>query len=179
MKYSAKTERTGLVQIYTGEGKGKTTASLGLLLRSWGHDHRLLFLQFMKAEPGIGEIVALDRLGIPVIQTGLDHWVSPRGVTDKDRAAAAAGLARARELIMSGEYDVVVLDEVWTAVQFDLLPLGDVLALMRDKPEHTELVTTGRGAPDEAIEAADLVTEMRPVKHYFDDGVKARIGIEF
>ena len=179
MKYSAKTERTGLVQIYTGEGKGKTTASLGLLLRSWGHDHRLLFLQFMKAEPGIGEIVALERLQVPVIQTGLDHWVSPRGVTDEDREAAAAGLAKAREFVMSGDYDVVVLDEVWTAVRFDLLPLADVLALMREKPEHTELVTTGRDAPDEAIAAADLATEMRPLKHYFEQGVKARIGIEF
>lgn len=172
-------ERRGLVQIYTGDGKGKTTAALGLLLRSWGHDHRLIFLQFMKGDPRWGEIVALGRLGIEVVQTGLKHWVHMDGVTAEDRAAAAEGLGRARQIIMSGAYDVVVLDEVWTAVLFELLSLDDVLALMRDKPEHTELVMTGRRAPGQAIEAADLVTEMQPLKHYFDAGVKAREGIEF
>jgi cob(I)alamin adenosyltransferase len=173
------TNRKGYVQIYTGEGKGKTTASLGLALRAWGHDHRVIVLQFMKGDPSYGEVVALGRLGIEVVQSGLQHWIFLQKVQPEDRDAAWAGFARARELVMSGRYDVVVMDEIWTAVYFKLLPLEDVLGLMRDKPEHVELVMTGRGAPDEAIAAADLVTEMRPLKHYFDAGVKGREGIEF
>jgi len=173
------TGRRGYVQIYTGEGKGKTTAALGLALRAWGHDHRVIVLQFMKGDPSWGEIIALQRLGIEVVQTGLQHWVFLDKVRPEDLEAAAAGFTRAREEVLSGRYDMVVMDEVWTAVRFKLLPLADVLGLMREKPEHVELVMTGRGAPDEAIAAADLVTEMRPVKHYFDAGVKAREGIEF
>jgi cob(I)alamin adenosyltransferase len=169
----------GYVQIYTGDGKGKTTAALGLALRAWGHDRRVAILQFMKADPTWGEIIALRRLGIDAVQAGLDHWVHKGRISDEDRAAGAAGFARARELVMSGDYDVVVLDEVWTALFFELVVLDDVLALMRDKPAHVELVMTGRRAPDEAIAAADLVTEMVPVKHYFDAGVPAREGIEF
>jgi len=171
--------RKGYVQIYTGDGKGKTTASLGLALRAWGHDHRVIVLQFMKGDPSYGEIVALGRLGIEVVQTGLQHWVFPDKVRPEDLEAAAAGFAKARGIVLNGDYDVVVMDEIWTAVFFKLLPLEDVLGLMRDKPEHVELVMTGRGAPDEAIAAADLVTEMRPLKHYFDAGVKGREGIEF
>lgn len=171
--------RRGYVQIYTGDGKGKTTAALGLVLRAWGHDHAAIVLQFMKLDEGWGEIVALRRLGIDVVQTGIGRWVNKDKVTDEHRAAAAAGLARAREIVMTGVYDVVVLDEVWTALWFDLIPLADVLALMRDRPDHTELVMTGRGAPPEAVAAADLATEMKPLKHYFDAGVNARPGIEF
>jgi len=172
-------DRRGYVQIYTGDGKGKTTAALGLVLRAWGHDHTATVLQFMKLDPEWGEIVALRRLGIEVVQTGIGRWVHKDKVTDEHRAAAAAGLVRARRIVMSGGFDVVVLDEIWTALWFELLPLDDVLALMRDKPAHTELIMTGRGAPAEAIAAADLVTEMRPLKHYFDAGVRARPGIEY
>jgi cob(I)alamin adenosyltransferase len=169
----------GYVQIYTGDGKGKTTAALGLALRAWGHDKRVVVVQFMKADPTWGEIVALHRIGIDVLQVGLDHWLRKGKASDEDLKAAAAGLARAREIVASGLFDVVVLDEVWTAVFFELVPLADVLALMRDKPAPVELVMTGRRAPQEAIDAADLVTEMRPLKHYFDAGVPARAGIEF
>jgi cob(I)alamin adenosyltransferase len=169
----------GYVQIYTGDGKGKTTAALGLALRAWGHDRRVVVVQFMKADPAWGEIVALGRIGIDVLQAGLDHWVRKGHVSDEDLAAAAGGFAKAREIVAGGLFDVVVLDEIWTAVYFDLVSLDDVLALMRDKPVPVELVLTGRRAPQEAIAAADLVTEMRPLKHYFDAGVAARAGIEF
>jgi cob(I)alamin adenosyltransferase len=169
----------GYVQIYTGDGKGKTTAALGLALRAWGHDRRVIVVQFMKADPTWGEIVALRRIGIDVLQVGLDHWVRKGQVSDDDLAAAAAGFANAREIVAGGRFDVVVLDEIWTAAFFGLVPLDDVLALMRDKPAPVELVMTGRRAPAEAIAAADLVTEMRPLKHYFDAGVPARAGIEF
>jgi len=171
--------RAGYVQVYTGDGKGKTTAAFGLAMRAAGRGLRALVLQFMKADPSWGEIVSARRLGIAVEQVGLDHWVFKGKVTADDRAAAAAGFARARDLVMGGDYDVVVLDELATALFFELIPLDDVLRLLADKPRHVELVVTGRRAPDELLAAADLVTEMRPLKHYYDAGVQAREGIEF
>jgi cob(I)alamin adenosyltransferase len=175
----ARPARDGFVQVYTGDGKGKTTAALGLVLRALGHDLRPAVLQFMKADPTWGEIVMLRRLGVEVRQCGLDHWVIRGEATKEDLAAAAEGFAAARELVLRGEHDLVVLDELVTAVFFELVPLDDVLALLREKPAHVELVVTGRRAPDELLAAADLVTEMVPRKHYYDAGVEAREGIEF
>jgi cob(I)alamin adenosyltransferase len=169
----------GYVQLYTGDGKGKTTASLGLVLRALGQGLRPAVLQFMKADPNWGEIVTLKKLGVPVQQCGLDHWVIAGKVGDEDRAAAAEGFARARALVESGDYDLVVLDELVTAVFFELVPVSSVLDLIREKPEQVELVITGRRAPEELVAAADLATEMRPLKHYFEAGVQARPGIEF
>jgi cob(I)alamin adenosyltransferase len=169
----------GYVQLYTGDGKGKTTASLGLVLRALGQGLRPAVLQFMKADPNWGEIVTLKRLGVPVQQCGLDHWVFAGKISDEDRAAAAEGFARACALVESGDYDLVVLDELVTAVFFELVPVSGVLDLIREKPEQVELVITGRRAPDELVAAADLATEMRPLKHYYDAGVQARPGIEF
>ncbi len=174
-----KKPRRGYVQVYTGNGKGKTTAALGLVLRALGQDLRPLVLQFMKSDPAWGEIVMLGRLGVDVVQCGLDHWVMKGKATPDDLAAAAAGLARARELILGGAYDVVVLDELVTAVSFDLVPLDDVLRLLADKPDFVELVLTGRDAPQGLVEAADLATEMCAVKHYYEAGVRARPGIEY
>jgi cob(I)alamin adenosyltransferase len=171
-------ERTGYVQVYTGDGKGKTTAAFGLAMRAAGRGLRVLVLQFMKADPACGEVVSAGRLGIRVEQVGLDHWVRKGEATPEDLRAAAAGFARARDLIGSGDYDVVVLDELITAVFFELVPVDEVRGLLAGKPTHVELVLTGRRAPDEIIAVADLVTEMRPVKHYFDAGVRAREGIE-
>jgi cob(I)alamin adenosyltransferase len=169
----------GYVQVYTGDGKGKTTASLGLVLRALGQGLRPAVLQFMKADPTWGEIVTLKKLGVPVQQCGLDHWVRVGKISDEDRAAAAEGFERARALVQSGDFDLVVLDELVTALFFELVPLQSVLDLIRDKPLQVELVITGRRAPDELIAAADLATEMRPLRHYFDAGVQARPGIEF
>ena len=133
----------------------------------------------MKADPTWGEIVTLKKLGVPVQQCGLDHWVFKGEASDEDLAAAAAGFDRAKALVEGGDYDLVVLDELVTAVFFELIPVTRVTDLIAGKPEAVELVITGRRAPDELIEAADLVTEMRPLKHYFDAGVQARPGIEF
>lgn len=169
----------GYVQLYTGDGKGKTTASLGLVVRALGQGLRPAVLQFMKADPSWGEIVTLKKLGVPVQQCGLDHWVLAGKISDEDRAAAAEGFARARALVESGKHDVVVLDELVTAVFFELVPLQAVLDLIREKPVRVELIITGRRAPEELVAAADLATEMRPLKHYFDAGVRARPGIEF
>jgi cob(I)alamin adenosyltransferase len=171
--------RRGYVQVYTGDGKGKTTAALGLVMRALGQGLRPAVLQFMKADPGWGEIVTLGRLGVPVHQCGLDHWVHKGEASANDLAAAGEGFSRARDLVAGGEFDLVVLDELVTAVFFELVPLADVLGLMAGKPPDVELVLTGRRAPDELLAAADLVTEMRPVRHYFDAGVKARRGIEY
>jgi cob(I)alamin adenosyltransferase len=169
----------GYVQVYTGDGKGKTTASLGLVLRALGQGLRPAVLQFMKADPNWGEIVSLKKLGVPVQQCGLDHWVRAGKVSDEDRAAAAEGFARARALVESGDYDLVVLDELCTALFFELIPVQSVLDLVAAKPEQVELIITGRRAPEELVAAADLATEMRPLKHYFDAGVNARPGIEY
>ena len=169
----------GYVQLYTGDGKGKTTAALGLVLRALGRDLRPAVLQFMKGDPNWGEIVSLTRLGVPVHQCGLDHWVRAGKVSAEDRAAAAAGFDRGRALVESEDYDLVVLDELVTAVFFELVPLSSVLELVAAKPAAVELVVTGRRAPEELDAAADLATEMRPLKHYFDVGVQARPGIEY
>jgi len=169
----------GFVQVYTGDGKGKTTAALGLVLRALGQGLRPAVLQFMKSDPSWGEIVGLRKLGVPVRQCGLDHWVLKGEASEEDLAAAAAGFDEAKGLVESGDYDLVVLDELVTAVFFELVPLERVLALVALKPAAVELVITGRRAPDELIAAADLATEMRPLKHYYDAGVKARPGIEF
>ncbi len=171
-------ERTGYVQIYTGDGKGKTTAAFGLAMRAAGRGWRVLVTQFMKADPSCGEVVSAGRLGIRVEQVGLDHWVRKGEATPDDRRAAAAGFGRARDLIGGGEFDLVVLDELITAVFFELVTVDQVRALLDGKPAHVELVLTGRRAPDEIVAAADLVTEMRPLKHYYDAGVGAREGIE-
>jgi cob(I)alamin adenosyltransferase len=171
-------QRTGYVQVYTGDGKGKTTAAFGLAMRAAGRGWRVLVLQFMKADPSCGEVVSAVKLGIRVEQVGLDHWVVKGEATPDDLRAAAAGFDRARALVGSGEYDLVVLDELITALYFELVPLDDARALLTGKPAHVELVLTGRRAPDEIVAAADLVTEMRPVKHYYDAGVGAREGIE-
>ena len=171
--------RKGYVQVYTGDGKGKTTAALGLALRALGHDLRVIVVQFMKADPSWGEIVEARRIGLDVLQVGLDHWVRKGEATDDDRCAAAEGFARAREMVVGGAFDLVILDELLTALYFELVSLDDVLRLFEEKPAHVELVVTGRRAPDEVVAAADLVTEMRPVKHYYDAGVPAREGIEY
>jgi len=171
--------REGFVQVYTGDGKGKTTAALGLVLRALGQGLRPAVLQFMKSDPTWGEIVTLKKLGVPVEQCGLDHWVFKDGASEEDLAAAAAGLAQARSLVGGGDYDLVILDELITAVYFELIPVAAVLAMMAARPRAVELVITGRRASEELIAAADLVTEMRPLKHYFDAGVQARRGIEF
>ena len=171
--------RQGYVQIYTGDGKGKTTAALGLIVRALGQGLRPAVLQFMKSDPSWGEIVTLKKLGVPVAQCGLDHWVLQGEASEADLGAAAAGLAKARAMVGSGDYELVVLDELITAVFFELIPVADVLAMMAAKPSAVELVMTGRRAPAVLVAAADLVTEMRPLKHYYDAGIEARPGIEY
>ena len=169
----------GLVQIYTGNGKGKTTASLGLAFRAAGHDFQVYVMQFMKGQTIYGELEAARRVGanLTIEQVGREAFVS-REPTAEDRRLATEAFARARQLTSSGDYDLVVLDELNCVVDYDLVPLAEVKELIRAKAPHTELVLTGRNAHPELVELADLVTEMREIKHYYHAGQQARRGIE-
>lgn len=171
---------TGLVQVYTGNGKGKTTASLGLAFRAVGHGFKVYVLQFMKGSTVYGELESARRLApqLTIEQIGRDTFVSRSHPDPVDVDMARHGLERAREIVLSGDYDLVILDEINCAVDFGLVPLDDVKELVRLKPLRTELVMTGRGAHPEIVEMADLVTEMREIKHYYNSGQHARTGIE-
>ena len=169
---------TGRVHVYTGDGKGKTTAALGLALHAAGAGLKVYVAQFVKGAE-YSELKALVRLSdlITTKQYGLGFFVN-REPNKKDFRAAREGLKEVREIICSGVYDVVILDEANIATYYDLFSVEDLLDVIRAKPERIELVITGRMADPLVIEAADLVTEMKEIKHYYDNGVRARIGIE-
>lgn len=169
----------GCVQVYTGNGKGKTTASLGLALRAVGRGLKVCVFQFIKGGGRYGEHLAAEKLAplLTIIQTGRPGWVNTKDIT-ADRQVAQEGLAKARELLTSGEFDLFVCDEINGAVGFGLIDVEQVLELIGLRPAKTELVLTGRNADQRVIEAADLVTEMREIKHYYKAGVPARTGIE-
>jgi cob(I)alamin adenosyltransferase len=169
--------RKGCVQVYTGNGKGKTTAALGLALRAYGAGWRVLFGQFIKARET--SEIRLLREKLPDITVEQYGRGMLRGVVnDEDRAAARQGLSRLHTAMAGGAYDLVIADELNVALAKGLVPLDAVLDLIRNKPPQVELVLTGRGAHPGVIEHADLVTEMRCIKHYLDAGVPAREGIE-
>ena len=169
---------TGRVHVYTGCGKGKTTAALGQAVRAAGYRLRTYVGQFMKGRP-YGELDALRRIPLITIeQYGGTDCLRREEVTAEDVARAQRGLGRALDAMRSGRYDLVVLDEVNVAVWFGLLDTANVLAFIDRRPEHVELILTGRYAPTEVVERADLVTDMREVKHYYREGVPARDGIE-
>ena len=168
----------GYVQVYTGNGKGKTTAALGLSLRAAGAGLRVFLAQFIKGGR-YSEIAALERFAdrITVRQYGLGRFI--RGEpSEADIAAARKGLEEVSTILSSGDYDVVVLDEANEAVKIGLFSVVELLDLINAKPESVELVITGRSAHDKILERADLVTEMKEIKHYYRQGVKARAGIE-
>ena len=172
--------RQGLVQVYTGNGKGKTTAALGLALRAAGNGMRTFIGQFLKVRPS-GETIALTRIGsdVTVEQFGVDGWVRVGDVTPEQRKAGQVGLARVREAMLGGEYDVVILDEINVALHFGVLTEQEILEFIDHKPPEVELVLTGRQAPPALLDRADLVTEMKEVRHPFQRGIQAREGIEF
>ncbi|UCF05534.1 MAG: cob(I)yrinic acid a,c-diamide adenosyltransferase [bacterium] len=170
---------TGTIQLYTGNGKGKTTASLGAALRCLGHGGRVAMVQFMKGRL-YGEIAAARSLdGLTIEQYGRDEFVDPENPEAIDREFAERGWARAEELVKDTGLDMLILDEINVAVSFGLIPLERVLDFMRQRPPHLELILTGRYAPDAMIELADTVTEMSEIKHHYKNGVNARKGIEF
>ena len=171
--------KQGHVQVYTGDGKGKTTASLGLALRAVGRGLKVCMFQFIKGGGRYGEHLAAEKLApqLTIIQSGRPGWVNTKDITE-DRRVAQEAFARAGELLTSGEFDIFICDEIYGAVAFGLIDVEQVLELISSKPAQTELVLTGRNAHERVIEAADLVTEMREIKHYYTAGVPARTGIE-
>ena len=170
----------GYIHIYTGNGKGKTTAALGQALRAAGNGLKTLIVSFMKDFP-YGELKCIQHLSewIRLEQYGDDHFVlnkEPPG--DSDLKAAKQAFKRAEGAMSGGEYDMIILDEICVAIYFGLLKTADVLLMLARKPERIELILTGRYCPEKLIAEADVVTEMREIKHYFQKGVLARRGIE-
>jgi len=170
----------GLVELFTGEGKGKTSAALGIALRALGCGKRVHIVYFMKGGFPYSEQKALANLpNVSYERFGGTHFVSPGDAKPEDREQAHKALDAARKAMLSGKYDVVVLDEVNIAAAWGLVDTTDVVRLIRERPENVELVLTGRYAPQELVDAADLVTEMVKVKHPYDKGVPARQGIDY
>lgn len=168
----------GYIQIYTGNGKGKTTAALGLTLRAVGAGKKVFFAQFVKGQR-YSEVKAIEQYlpNVQIKQYGLDCFIE-KNPTQADIDAARQGLQEVKEVIVSGYYDVVVLDEANIAVFYKLFSAQELIEVIKQKPSETEIIITGRYAAPELIEIADLVTEMKEIKHYYTKGVEARKGIE-
>ena len=179
-----KKKKDSLVLVYTGDGKGKTTAALGLAVRAFGQGKRVIMIQFIKSpERSYGEQKAFEQLGIEIVQKGIGFtWTK---TAEEHREALNAAWTFTKEKVMSEQYDVVILDELNNALAIDrfpiddVLPLSEVIDLIKSRPKHTHLVLTGRSAKQEIIDCADLVTEMKPIKHYYNEGIPAVRGIEF
>ena len=165
-----------MLQVYTGDGKGKTTAAFGLALRAFGRNKKVAIIQFAKPEKS-GEFLACEKIGIEIYNFGYPGFIirSPR---NEDYVEAKKAWEKAKEL-MNSNYDVIILDELNIALYYNLIEIPEVVKVLLDKKEKMEIIITGRYAKKEIIDIADLVTEMKMVKHYFEKGVPARIGIEF
>jgi cob(I)alamin adenosyltransferase len=179
-----KPPRQGLTLVYTGNGKGKTTAAVGLTVRAAGNRMRVFFLQFIKGQWKSGErevLRGLPNVDLEVTGRGftIERLRNPKIPMEDHAAAAAHGWQVAQQIVHEGEYDLVVLDEILGAVKAGLVPLEELLTLVKSKPPTLHLVLTGRGAPPELVEAADLVSEVQPIKHPLQRGIKAQRGIEF
>ena len=171
----------GLVLVYTGDGKGKTTAALGQALRSVGHGNRVLVIQFMKGKK-YGEVLAAEKYlagGLTMVQCGLDSFVMKNDPAPVDIELARKGLALAKKAVASGDYQMVILDEINVALDFKLVELNEVIEIIRTKPASLDLVLTGRYAPAEVMELADMVSDIREIKHHYAQGIKERAGIEY
>lgn len=168
------------VQIYTGEGKGKTTAAFGLAVRAAGRGHKVIVIQLLKGDSPSGEVILAKEKGLFEVESyGAEGFCFDCDENAEHRAEAEKAVARIRNALTSGEYDLVVADELVTAMHIGLLSESCLIELIDSKPDKTEFVLTGRGATERLIASADLVTEMCEVKHYFNEGLPAREGIEY
>jgi len=170
----------GYIQIYTGNGKGKTTAAIGQAVRAAGFGLKTYIVQFMKEFP-YNEVKSLNRLKewITIEQFGGDEFVYKKESPGKNEIdKAQRGLAAAKAKMLSGKYDIIILDEVCVSIHFGLFSDEEILTFVKQKPENVELILTGRYCPDKLLDKADLVTEMNEVKHYYQDGITSRKGIE-
>lgn len=176
--------QNGYIQIYTGDGKGKTTASLGLALRALGHGWKVLMIQFTKGDNGAnyyGEMMSASKFlpNFEVAQFGMDRVVYSHNVCIEDFKEARRGWQFAKEAIQSRKYQLIILDEINICADLGMIKISEIKEALINKPQELEIVLTGRRANPELIAMAHLVTEMKPIKHYFDTGVMARQGIEY
>jgi len=169
-----------MVQVFTGNGKGKTSAALGAVIRALGHGLKVFIVFFMKGKYPYGEFSTLSKLpNVDVASFGLRCLTDRANINPEEIEQAKLAMSAAREAMLSGNYDLVILDEVNVAVNYKLIELDEVVRLIGDKPRNVELILTGRYADAKLIELADLVTEMVKLKHPYDKGIKARKGIEY
>ncbi len=170
----------GMIHVYTGDGKGKTTSSLGLGLRAAGHGFKVHMIQFMKGQINYGELESVKLIpNFEIRQFGRPDFVDKNNPEEIDIQLAKDGLAHAKEIVAAGDIDMLILDEVNVAVEWGLFSYREIIELIKNKPENMELVLTGRHAPREFIELADTVTEMKEIKHPYMEGITARKGIEY
>ena len=175
----------GYIQVYTGDGKGKTTASLGLAMRALGRDWKVLLIMFTKGGTNYGELNSFRNLSdkiranLTIMQAGLDRIVYSNNITEEDRKVIHNGWEVAKRAIENDEYKLIILDELNIAIALGIVDVDEVLKKKKNKPDNMEIVLTGRNAHPKIIEAAHLVSKIEPVKHYWDIGVSARKGIEY
>ena len=172
--------KRGYIQIYTGNGKGKTTAAIGQAVRAAGYGLKTYFVMFMKEFP-YNEVKSLKNLKdfITLVQVGKDDFVYKKvPPSETEKLAIKKALYETKNKMLSGEYDLIVLDEIFVSIFFGLIDKEEVISFICSKPENVELILTGRYCPKEIINKADLVTEMKEVKHYYEKGVLSRRGIE-
>ena len=171
---------TGLVEVFTGNGKGKTAAALGIVLRALGHGLRVCIVYFMKGDYLYGEQKILAQLpNASLVRFGQISFVDPLNVKEEEKEQARGALLAAREAMFSGNYDIIVLDEANLAAAWKLVDVGDIVEVIKQKPRDVELILTGRYADDKLIELADLVTEMVEINHPYKKGVLSREGIDY
>ncbi len=171
--------RRGIFLVITGNGKGKTTSGFGCALRALGHGFRVAVIQFMKGRI-YGELSVLrDRLHVDVYQFGRNAFVDPKNLDPRDVALARAGLDKAWEIVRAGEHDLLILDEINVVADFNLVPVAEVLELVKARPRWMDIIATGRSAPATVVEAADTVSEVREIKHHYRQGLESRAGMEY
>jgi len=170
----------GMVQVYTGDGKGKTSAAFGLALRAVGRGLKVYIIQFIKGGFDYGELYIVEKIpNLKLATFGRGRFVTETPPSEEDSKLAREAFELAKKVVKSGEYDVVVLDEINVALNLKMISLNKVIDLIKNKPKHVELILTGRYAPTQIIDVADLVTEMKEVKHPYVQGVPPRKGIEY
>ena len=176
---ATKPTKKGLIIVHTGDGKGKTTAALGVALRACGYGMKVIMLQFFKGKWKYGELRSAPKLGTFEIRPMGQGFTWESKDVEVDKAMVRSAWQAAKEKILSGNYDVVILDEINYALSYDFLPVEDIVDFLKKKPPMLHVILTGRDAKPEIIEIADLVTEMRQIKHPFEHGISAQKGIEF
>ncbi len=183
--YNPNWAKHGYIQVYTGNGKGKTTASLGLCMRALGRNWKVLLVMFTKGGDNYGELISFKKLSpeindnLTIVQAGLDRIIYSDNISNDDETEIQKGWKVVKEAIRNKAYNLIIMDEANIAIDLGLIDLDDVIETLKGKPEEMEIVLTGRNAKQEIIDIAHLVSKIEPVKHYWDTGVVAREGIEY